>query len=76
MNEVTITIYNDTCTAAQSSHPGYTFVLEIFGSNPSFYPNVFVLNGSSTGTYTYTSQDGCSNYYASAIVSSAPIASC
>jgi hypothetical protein len=73
---VTITIYNDTCTTIESVHPSYTFTLEIFGSNPSFYPNISVPNGSSTGTYTYTSQDGCANYFASAMVNSAPIASC
>jgi hypothetical protein len=76
VNEVTITIYNDTCTTIESVHPSYTFTLEIFGSNPSFYPNISIPNGSSTGTYTYTSQDGCANYFASAMVNSAPIASC
>jgi hypothetical protein len=76
ISEVTITIYNDTCTTVQSAHPDYTFTLEIFGSNPSFYPNISIPNGSSTGAYNYTSQDGCANYYASAMVSSAPITSC
>jgi hypothetical protein len=75
-NEVVVTIYNSTCTTTQTSHPTYTFTLQQFGSDPTSYPTIFVSNGSSTGTYSYVSQDSCSAYYSSVIMYSAPIAEC
>ncbi len=75
-NEIVVTIYNSTCTTTQTSHPTYTFTLEQFGSDPTSYPTIFVPNGSSTGTYSYVSQNSCINYYSSVIMYSAPITSC
>jgi hypothetical protein len=75
-NDVTITIYDSTCTTTQTSHPDYNFVLEQFGSDPTTYPNVFILNGSSSGTYSYVSQNSCINYYSSVTIYSDPISPC
>lgn len=76
LNEVTITIYNSTCTATQTSHPNYVFTLEQFGSDPTSYPNVYIPNGNSVGTYSYTAQDSCTGYYSSVLMYYAPIAEC